>query len=93
MDVVKEESWDNMRGAVHHWDINRVLQDSGSADVGIPKVPRVVEETQKEIVRFVGVWIEQFWEEQEQKRRRYTEESVKGNCKESTMFDLGGKTQ
>ena len=43
-----------MRGAVNHWHANGVLWDDGSVSIGT-KFPKVVEETQKEIKRFVGV--------------------------------------
>jgi Serine carboxypeptidase S28 len=90
MDAAEEEIWDGMRGAVHHWDANGLWQDDGSVGVRISKVPRVVEETQKEILRFVRVWIEQFWEDKGQKRREYDEECVKKDHNGSTVFDLSG---
>ncbi|KAI9039298.1 putative extracelular serine carboxypeptidase [Aspergillus affinis] len=56
VDIPAEHVWDGIRGAVHHWDQNGVLGNQTRS--GIP--PKEVVEVQKEVVRFVGVWLEKW---------------------------------
>ncbi|PLB51285.1 hydrolytic enzymes of the alpha/beta hydrolase fold protein [Aspergillus steynii IBT 23096] len=56
LDIAAEDVWDGVRGAVHHWDQNGVVGNQ----TGV--VPKEVKEVQKEVVRFVGVWLEK-WSE------------------------------
>ncbi|KAE8355474.1 serine carboxypeptidase S28-domain-containing protein [Aspergillus coremiiformis] len=60
IDVHAEDVWDGIRGAVHHWDQNGLSQKE--ADQG-QKPPAVLVEVQKEVLRFVGVWLDQ-WKSQ-----------------------------
>ncbi|CEL08727.1 hypothetical protein ASPCAL11872 [Aspergillus calidoustus] len=60
LDVAAEKVWDGIRGGVHHWDQNGLsAEDVGEGQ----KAPRAVVELQREIVRFVGGWLEE-WEEE-----------------------------
>ncbi|KAH8429371.1 putative extracelular serine carboxypeptidase [Aspergillus melleus] len=56
IDIPAEDVWDGIRGAVHHWDQNGVPGNQTRG--GIP--PKEVVDVQKEVVRFVGVWLEKW---------------------------------
>ncbi|KAA8648062.1 hypothetical protein EYZ11_011251 [Aspergillus tanneri] len=56
IDVPAEDVWDKVRGAVHHWDQNGVLGNESTADIP----PKQIVDVQKEVVRFVGVWLKQW---------------------------------
>ncbi|KAJ0419892.1 serine carboxypeptidase S28-domain-containing protein [Aspergillus carlsbadensis] len=55
LDVSEDEVWDGIRGGVHHWDQNGL---SGEEVGEGRKPPGAVVELQREIVRFVGEWLE-----------------------------------
>ncbi|RHZ45316.1 putative extracelular serine carboxypeptidase [Aspergillus thermomutatus] len=57
VDVPAEDVWDGIRGAVHHWDQNGLSEE----DVKQGKTaPKAIVDLHQEIVRFVGVWLEQW---------------------------------
>ncbi|KAE8395814.1 serine carboxypeptidase S28-domain-containing protein [Aspergillus alliaceus] len=58
IDVPSEDVSDGVRGAVHHWDQNGLSQKD--EDKG-QKPPAAIVKVQKEVLRFVGVWLDQ-WE-------------------------------
>ncbi|KAL4931829.1 putative extracelular serine carboxypeptidase [Aspergillus undulatus] len=60
--VDADHVWDGIAGAVHHWDQNGL---SGEQVEAGERPPRVIEELQGEIVRFVGVWLDDFEGEQD----------------------------
>ncbi|KAF7590360.1 hypothetical protein BBP40_002963 [Aspergillus hancockii] len=57
IDVPAEDVWDGVRGAVHHWDQNGLSRRNETAG---EKPPAAIVEVQKEVRRFVGVWLEQW---------------------------------
>jgi hypothetical protein len=59
IDVPAKDVWDGVRGAVHHWDQNGLSKQNETAG---DKLPAAIVEVQKEVLRFVGVWLEQ-WKE------------------------------
>ncbi|KAE8154696.1 serine carboxypeptidase S28-domain-containing protein [Aspergillus avenaceus] len=54
IDVPAEDVWDGVRGAVHHWDQNGLSQGSDQ------KPPAAIVQVQDEVLRFVGVWLDQW---------------------------------
>ncbi|KAH2169588.1 hypothetical protein KXW37_003240 [Aspergillus fumigatus] len=57
VDVLAEDVWDGIRGAVHHWDQNGLSEQ----DVQQGKTaPKAIVALQQEIIRFVGVWLKQW---------------------------------
>ncbi|KAL4944377.1 hypothetical protein BDV06DRAFT_233383 [Aspergillus oleicola] len=59
--IKAEHVWDGIEGAVHHWDQNGLSEEQIEEGA---KPPREIVELQDEIVRFVGVWLDQ-WEGEE----------------------------
>ncbi|KNG91218.1 extracellular serine carboxypeptidase [Aspergillus nomiae NRRL 13137] len=70
IDVPAEDVWDGIRGAVHHWDQNGLSRND--EDKG-QEPPAAIVEVQKEVLRFVGVWLKQ-WKQ----RSRGSSRLVKG---------------
>ncbi|KAL3445028.1 serine carboxypeptidase S28-domain-containing protein [Aspergillus insuetus] len=58
LDVPAEDVWDGIRGGVHHWDQNGLEEEEIREG---QKPPRAVVKLQREIVRFVGGWLDE-WE-------------------------------
>ncbi|KAL4903085.1 hypothetical protein BDW74DRAFT_157383 [Aspergillus multicolor] len=61
IDVPAESVWDGIRGAVHHWDQNGLPIGNSTGEEVEPPVEII--EAQGEIVRFVGVWLDEFGSE------------------------------
>ncbi|KAE8371052.1 serine carboxypeptidase S28-domain-containing protein [Aspergillus bertholletiae] len=66
IDVPAEDVWDGVRGAVHHWDQNGLSQKD--EDKG-QEPPAAIVEVQKEVLRFIGVWLNQ-WKERTRRSSR-----------------------
>lgn len=75
LDIAAEDVWDGVRGAVHHWDQNGVLRNQTRA--GIP--PKEVRDVQREVVRFVGVWLEKWADERGRNSTVALKQSVIGH--------------
>ncbi|CBF78805.1 hypothetical protein AN7231.2 [Aspergillus nidulans FGSC A4] len=58
IDIEPEHVWDGIRGAVHHWDQNGLPEGANESE-GV-EVPEEIVAVQKEIVRFVGGWLDSF---------------------------------
>lgn len=61
VDVDADDVWDGIRGAVHHWDQNGLSVEEVEQGV---RPPAVIQSLQREIVDFVGGWLEG-WEAKE----------------------------
>ncbi|GLA74344.1 hypothetical protein AtubIFM55763_005584 [Aspergillus tubingensis] len=57
LDIPAADVWDGVRGAVHHWDQNGL---SGQQEKDGEKAPKEIVSVHKEVVRFVGVWLNEW---------------------------------
>ncbi|KAL5332946.1 serine carboxypeptidase S28-domain-containing protein [Aspergillus crustosus] len=64
VDLAAEDVWDGIAGAVHHWDQNDLSETEYEEG---KRPPREIVALQREIVRFVGVWLES-WDGKREKR-------------------------
>ncbi|KAL3469194.1 serine carboxypeptidase S28-domain-containing protein [Aspergillus californicus] len=64
VDIPAEDVWDGIAGAVHHWDQNGL---SAEQVANGERPPKEIVRLQREIVRFVGGWLEEFGDEEEEK--------------------------
>ncbi|PWY83625.1 peptidase S28 [Aspergillus heteromorphus CBS 117.55] len=60
VDVPAADVWDNVRGAVHHWDQNGLSEQE--IEDG-QKPPDEIISVQKKVVRFVGAWLDE-WDDE-----------------------------
>ncbi|PWY93069.1 extracelular serine carboxypeptidase [Aspergillus sclerotioniger CBS 115572] len=56
LDIPAADVWDDVRGAVHHWDQNGL---SGQEIKNGEEVPKEIISVHEEVVRFVGVWLDE----------------------------------
>ncbi|KAL4998526.1 serine carboxypeptidase S28-domain-containing protein [Aspergillus recurvatus] len=60
IDVAAGHVWDGIRGAVHHWDQNGLAKGGNWGKSEGVEVPVEIQSVQREIVRFVGAWLDEF---------------------------------
>ncbi|OOF90057.1 hypothetical protein ASPCADRAFT_11022 [Aspergillus carbonarius ITEM 5010] len=56
LDIPAADVWDDVRGAVHHWDQNGL---SGQESLNGEKAPKEIVSVHEEVVRSVGVWLDE----------------------------------
>ncbi|KAF9892693.1 hypothetical protein FE257_001095 [Aspergillus nanangensis] len=57
IEIDADDVWDGVRGAVHHWDQNGLSEEQRRNGV-VP--PKAVQKVQREVERFVGVWLKEW---------------------------------
>ncbi|KKY19748.1 putative extracelular serine [Phaeomoniella chlamydospora] len=76
IDVPENETWDRIRGAVHHWEANGVLGNETGNNNGLQTPPKDIKDAQREIIRFVGEWIDEWNEEKERRKENYKDNEI-----------------